>query len=157
MYKRFLLLTILFTVTVTFLSSFKGKDEKKDKSMTKEKAIDITNMDPSVKPGDNFYEYVNGTWIKKHPVPPEYSQYGAFTVLYEQNQKKLKSLIDKVSAKKDAENGSVAQKIRDFYNSGMDTVAIENAGIKPIEPFLKRIEKLNSKQEVAVPNYIKKV
>jgi putative endopeptidase len=141
-------LTILFTVTVTFLSSFKGKDEKKDKSMTKEKAIDITNMDPSVKPGDNFYEYVNGTWIKKHPVPPEYSQYGAFTVLYEQNQKKLKSLIDKVSAEKDAENGSVAQKIRDFYNNGMDTVAIENAGIKPIEPFLKKIENLNSKQEV---------
>ncbi len=116
--------------------------------MVVEKAIDPQNMDTTVAPGDNFYQYVNGNWIKEHPVPPEYSQYGAFTVLYEQNQKKLKSLIDKVSSEKDAKKGSIAQKIRDFYNSGMDTVAIEKAGINPIKSELKNIENISSKKDV---------
>ena len=113
-----------------------------------EKAICKKNMDTGVKPGDNFYEYVNGGWVKEHPVPPEYSQYGAFTILYEENQKKLRSLIKKVSEQKDAPKGSVAQKIRDFYNSGMDTLAIEKMGFKPIQKELKKIDKLKNKKDV---------
>ena len=62
------------------------------------KAIDPANMDTTANPGDNFYRYVNGGWIKNNPIPAEYSQYGAFTVLYENNQKQLKALVDEVSA-----------------------------------------------------------
>jgi len=113
-----------------------------------EKAICTKNMDASVKPGDNFFEYVNGGWIKSHPVPPEYSQYGAFTILYEENQKKLRSLIEKVSAQENAPKGSVAQKIRDFYNSGMDTVAIEKLGVKPIQKELNKIIELKNNEDV---------
>jgi len=122
--------------------------EGKDGNM-KEKAIDKQNMNTSVKPGDNFYEYVNGGWIKTHPIPPEYSQYGAFTILYEDNQEKLRSLIKKVSAEENAPEGSVAQKIRDFYNSGMDTGTIEKLGIKPVQKQLEEINNLKSKEDVA--------
>ena len=122
--------------------------EGKDGNM-KEKAIDKQNMNTSVKPGDNFYEYVNGGWIKTHPIPPEYSQYGAFTILYEDNQEKLRSLIKKVSAEENAPEGSVAQKIRDFYNSGMDTRTIEKLGIKPVQKQLEEINNLKSKEDVA--------
>ena len=141
----------VFILTVGFfimMSSCKESGNQTKNEMNTEKAIDPANLDTTLKPGDNFYEYVNGNWIKQHPVPPEYSQYGAFTVLYEENQKKLKTLIEKVSAEKDAEKGSVAQQIRDFYNSGMDTNAIEKAGIKPIEKYLNEISNLNTKENV---------
>ncbi len=138
---------ILFMSVLVLVSSFSAFAQSKDnKGM--EKAICKKNMDPAVKPGDNFYEYVNGGWIKDHPVPDEYSQYGAFTILYEENQKKLRSLIKKVSEQENAPKGSVAQKIRDFYNSGMDTVAIEKLGYKPIEKELKKISKLKNKKDV---------
>ncbi len=88
-------------------------------------AIDTKHMDKSTTPGNNFFKYVNGTWMKENPIPPEYSQYGAFTILYENNQKLLKQLVLDVSEQKDIEQGSVNQKIRDLYNSGMDTIAIE--------------------------------
>lgn len=140
--KRTLFMLVL--VVASSFSVFAIKKEGKEVS----KAIDTKNMDTSVKPGDNFYEYVNGQWIKNHPVPPEYSQYGAFTVLYEENQKKLRSLIEKVSADKHAAKGSIAQKIRDFYNSGMDTAAIEKLGIKPIAKELEKIERLSNKEEL---------
>lgn len=112
------------------------------------KAIDPVNMDTSVKPGDNFYQYVNGGWIKNHPIPPEYSQYGAFTVLYENNQKQLKSLVDEIAKNKKAKKGSVEQKIRDFFNSGMDTNSIEKLGIKAIAPQMEAINQLKSLKEV---------
>ncbi len=138
---------ILFISVLVLASSFSAFAQSKDnKSM--EKAICKKNMDTAVKPGNNFYEYVNGGWIKEHPVPPEYSQYGAFTILYEQNQKKLRALIKKVSMEQEAPKGSIAQKIRDFYNSGMDTVTIEKMGIKPIEKELNKINSLSSKEDV---------
>ena len=138
---------ILFMSVLVLVSSFSAFAQSKDnKGM--EKAICKKNMDTAVKPGNNFYEYVNGGWIKEHPVPPEYSQYGAFTILYEQNQKKLRALIKKVSMEQEAPKGSIAQKIRDFYNSGMDTVTIEKMGIKPIEKELNKINNLASKKDV---------
>ena len=140
--KRTLFMLVLFIASS--FSVFAIKKEGKDVS----EAINPKNMDTSVKPGDNFYEYVNGQWIKNHPVPPEYSQYGAFTILYEENQKKLRSLIEKVSAEENAPKGSVAQKIRDFYNSGMDTSAINKLGVKPIAMELEKIELLSTKQDL---------
>jgi len=138
------ILTAMLIIGLAISVFAEGKDGNKV-----EKAIDKQNMDTTVKAGDNFYEYVNGGWIKSHPIPPEYSQYGAFTILYEDNQKKLRSLIEKVSAEKDAEKGSVAQKIRDFYNSGMDTGTIEKLGIKPVQKQLEEINNLKSKEDVA--------
>ncbi len=137
----------LFMAALVLVSSFSVFAQKKESNKV-EKAINPQNMDTGVKPGDNFYEYVNGGWVKAHPVPPEYSQYGAFTILYEQNQEKLKSLIKKVSSEKDAKKGSIAQKIRDFYNTGMDSAGIEKAGYKPIKKELKAIKALKTNDDV---------
>ena len=111
-------------------------------------AIDTKHMDKSTTPGNNFFKYVNGTWMKDNPIPPEYSQYGAFTILYENNQKLLKQLVLDVSEQKDIEQGSVNQKIRDLYNSGMDTAAIEKLGIKAIAPELNAINALSTIADV---------
>jgi putative endopeptidase len=107
-------------------------------------AIDLANMDLNVKPGDDFFRYVNGTWMKNNEIPPEYSQYGAFTILYENNQVQLRTLVEEVSAQKDAKNGSVSQKIRDLYNSGMDSARINEVGVKAIENEIAEIEAINS-------------
>jgi len=122
------------------------KGEKKKKSMVK--AIDPANMKVSVNPGENFFEYANGSWMESNPIPDEYSQYGAFTVIYEENQKQLKSLVEEVSAQKDTKQGSVNQKIRDLYNSGMDTNKIEKLGIKAISKQLGQIDKLQTKEDI---------
>ncbi len=117
-----------------------------EKTMTK--AIDKENMDATVKPGENLFQYANGGWIKANPIPDEYSQYGAFTVIYEDNQKQLKSLVKEVSEQKDTKKGSINQKIRDFYNSGMDTVKIEELGVNALSSQLDEIANLKSKEDL---------
>jgi putative endopeptidase len=110
--------------------------------------IDLNNLDKSVKPGDNFFDYANGGWLKANPIPDEYSRYGAFEVLGKKNQEEIKSIIKEVSIKTDIEKGSPEQQIRDFYNSGMDTNRIEELGMKPIEGIINDIKSINSKAEL---------
>ncbi|HEY9115369.1 MAG TPA: M13 family metallopeptidase, partial [Bacteroidales bacterium] len=121
-------------------------DKKQEKVMTK--AIDPANMDLSIKPGNNFYEFANGGWIKANPIPSEYSVYGAFTVITEENEEQLKSLVAEVSADQNAVNGSINQKIRDMYNSGMDTARIEELGVNALQDYLEAIDALQTKQDV---------
>jgi putative endopeptidase len=135
---------LLVVMAVGFLSSC--FDKKKETVMNK--AIDPVNMDLTTKPGNNFYEFANGGWIKANPIPAEFSVYGAFTVIMEQNEEQLKSLVAEVSADKQAVNGSINQKIRDMYNSGMDTVRIEELGVNALKDYLTSIDALQTKQEV---------
>jgi putative endopeptidase len=145
--KKYVSITLIAFLAFTLGACNQGqKKETKNKKMTE--AINPANMDTSVKPGNNFYEYVNGGWIKSHPIPPEYSQYGAFTVLYENNQKELKALVSEISKKKEVKQGSIEQKIRDFYNSGMDTTRIEKQGYAPIMPELKKIDAITNMKMV---------
>jgi len=143
--KQIIYLTILLMAML--LVSACSETEKSEKQMTK--AIDPANMDLNVKPGNDFFRYVNGSWMTSNPIPPEYSSYGAFHVLYDENQENLKSLVLEVSADQNAANGSVAQKIRDFYNSGMDTVRIDEVGISAIQDELNAIDVLNSKSDIS--------
>ena len=141
--KKYVSIALIALVAFALGACNQGqKKETKNKKMTE--AINPANMDKSVKPGNNFYEYVNGGWIKSHPIPPEYSQYGAFTVLYENNQKELKALVNEIAKKKEVKQGSIEQKIRDFYNSGMDTTRIEKQGITPILPEMKKIDAITN-------------
>lgn len=119
--------------------------------MNKEKpvtAIDTSNMDRSVNPGDDFYTYVNGGWLKKHPLPSDKSIYGAFNEIAEKNKTRIKNIVENAMKTK-SEKGSITQKIGDFYASGMDTVSIEKAGLKPIQPEFNKIDSLKSKKELA--------
>jgi Predicted metalloendopeptidase len=105
-------------------------------------------MDTTVKPGDNFYLYANGAWLKNHPIPDEYSRYGAFEVLDEANYKQLKTIMAEAVDNKNAAAGSVKQKIRDFYTTGMDTIKIEKDGLAPIKAQLDRIASIKTLEDL---------
>lgn len=116
-------------------------------------ALNTGYIDAGINPGDDFYRYVNNGWIKEHtPIPEEYTRYGAFDELSEANEKNIKTIIEKAAADKKAGKGSVSQKIRDFYNAGMDTAAIEARGYEEIVPYLKLIGSMQDKNEIAKVN-----
>jgi putative endopeptidase len=109
-------------------------------------AIDTNNFDKSVKPGDNFFDYSNGTWLKNNPIPPEKTRYGSFDILDEDNKSKLRQLIEDAATKGGAA-GSAEQQVGDFYKSGMDTAAINKLGFEPIKPNLTKVADIKDKAE----------
>ena len=103
-------------------------------------AFDLKNMDPSVKPQDDFYTYANGTWLKKNPIPPEESRWGSFNALVEKNNAAMK-IVAENAAKKAAADPD-AQKVADYYASGMDEKAIDAAKAKPLADEFKKIDEI---------------
>lgn len=112
------------------------------------KAIDPANMDQQIKPGDDFFLYANGGWMKNHPIPDEYSRFGAFEALNQMNEEQLKTLLQEAQAVENAPKGSVTQQIADFYRSGMDTVSIDSLGYQPIVKDLQAIDAIQSVDEL---------
>lgn len=115
-----------------------------------QKPIDQANMDKSVDPGNDFYQYATGGWQQNNPLTAEYSRYGTFDQLQEENNKQVKTLITELQNSNFAV-GSPEQIIGNFYAAGMDSVAIDAQGIKAITPYLLRINNitsLNNMQEV---------
>jgi len=101
------------------------------------------NMDLTVKPGTDFYRYACGEWMKKNPLTPEYSRYGAFDIVAEENSKRIREIIEGF-ANQQNEVGSLGQKIGDLYNMLMDSVRLNKDGVKPILADLKRIKKVKN-------------
>jgi putative endopeptidase len=119
--------------------------------------LDVANMDTSVKPGDDFYLYANGTWIKNNPVPPEFSRWAAFTQLGEKNNEALHEIAEKAAAAapKDSKQSKMekaaaadVQKVGDFYASGMDEKAVDAAKAKPLDEEFKRIDAMKDRKDV---------
>ena len=110
--------------------------------------ISVSAMDRSVKPGDNFFLYCNGDWIKKTELPPDRAGIGVFTKLADLSDKRTASLIEEI-AKSNAAAGSSQRKIADLYNSYMDEAAIDAKGLTPIEPHLKAIAAVSDKKQLA--------
>jgi len=97
--------------------------------------IDLANLDSTYLPGADFYMYATGGWQKAHPLTAEYSRFGSFDQLQEDNNERLRSLIDSVSARQN-EPGSIEQKIADLYNSAMDSVSLNENYWGALEAFL---------------------
>ena len=112
------------------------------------KGLDQKNIDPTVSPAVDFYQYAIGGWLKNNPIPDEYSRWGSFEILAEKNNTILKDILEKAANDKSAPKGSNEQKIGDYYYSGMDTVKIEKEGYKPIQPQLDIISNINSKEDL---------
>ena len=112
------------------LASCQTNGESSQKS-----GIDLANLDSTYLPGTDFYMFATGGWQKSHPLTDEYSRYGSFDVLQENNNKQLRELIEGVAAQQN-EKGSVAQKIADLYNSAMDSVALNEHGLDEMAAFL---------------------
>src|SRR4051812_35177651 len=90
------------------------------KGKTSMKYIDPANMDQSVKPGDNFYLYANGNWLKNNPVPASKTRWGSFDVLRQTSLERLRLLAEGAASNKNATQGSVEQRVGDLYASAMD-------------------------------------
>lgn len=123
-----------FSSLLILLSLYAYKGDKKVKS----KFVQTEYMDPSVKPGDNFYLFVNGKWIKEAEIPPTESEIGSFVDLRNGTRGNLRILLDSIS-KVEQRKGSIEQKVGDFYASGMDSVTIEKRGYDPVKPYLQQI------------------
>jgi putative endopeptidase len=112
--------------------------------------FDKTGMDTTVKPGDNFYLYASGNWLKKTEIPPSQRGWGSFYTLYDDNQKNLHKILEE-TIKQNNTDGSKEQKVADLYISGMDTLGIEKLGYGPVKPLLAKINAVtNYKQLVSV-------
>ena len=112
-------------------------------------AIDPANLDTTVSPGEDFYQYATGGWQASHPLKAEYSRYGAFDVLGENNEIKLNDLFKGLSDIK-AEKGSVEQKIADLYKMGLDSTKLNDEGVSPALKYLKEFEGVNTEVDFAL-------
>ncbi len=105
--------------------------------------LDPADMNLSAKACQDYYQFANGGWLKKNPIPPEYPSWGTFSELAERNRTGMRKILERL-AKEKATPGSEEQKIGDFYASCMDETAIEAAGAKPLAPELASIEKIQN-------------
>lgn len=112
------------------------------------KFIDPSNLDLSVKPGDDFYQYASGNWIKNNPVPAKETRWGSFNELRDFNINAVKTLVEDAAADKSAPAGSVKRRVGDFFAAGMDTVTIEKLGFTPIKPDLEKVKQIKDIQGV---------
>lgn len=108
--------------------------------------IDRANMNLSVKPGNDFYEYAIGGWRKAHPLDAEHARNGSFTDLDEMNQKRILELIQEYSSKPQAQ-GTLGQKIGSLYNLAMDSVRRNREGAAPLQPVLKKIADIQNRRD----------
>ena len=111
--------------------------------------IDPANMDPSAKPCENFFEYADGGWLKKNPIPADYPEWGAFSELEQRNLESLRKILDQLAGGASAAApGSEERKLGDFYAACMDEKAIEAQGISPLQPELDRIDRIAGPSEL---------
>ena len=111
-------------------------------------ALDLSYLDTSVSPGEDFYQFATGGWQAAHPLPAEYSRYGSFDVIGENTQKQLNDLFVSMT-KMNAEYGSVDQKISDLYKMALDSLTRNDLGAEPIRPYILRIRAVESKEDLA--------
>ncbi len=137
---------LLPAITMSQKTGTDPKNKKLAEEQKTKKFIDPANMDLSVKPGDNFYLYANGTWIKNTPIPASKTRWGSFDALAEESSLALKGLLE--DAAKAPGNNNLMKRVGDFYTSAMDSMAIEKLGYKPIKPYLDAITALSSKAQV---------
>jgi putative endopeptidase len=113
-----------------------------------EKAFDPGSMNLSVKPGDDFYEYAEGNWIKSHPVPADKSRYGEFDIVDDRTYDRVKGIVENAANNTSAPEGSIEQKIGEFYRVGMDNATLEKQRLDPIRDELNMIDDISNTSDV---------
>ncbi len=106
--------------------------------------FELSNLDSTTNPCDDFFQYTSGGWIEKNPIPETESRWGSFNILIESNNEKVKGLLDSVRKVKDLKKGSYQQMVADFYNTGMDSMAVEEEGLTLLQPMLDSVASVNT-------------
>ena len=109
--------------------------------------ISLNDLDTSVRPADDFYEYACGGWMKNNPLPAAYSRYGSFDRLAEDNNKRINGILKEL-LENSYPNGSVEQKLSDLYKLAMDSARREQEGLTSISPLIKRLEAAKTKEQL---------
>ncbi|WP_315566438.1 M13 family metallopeptidase [Hoylesella pleuritidis] len=133
MKRKTLIVALAFAATATYAQELSS-------------GIDKANLNTSVKPGNDFYEYAAGGWMKTHPLDAEHSMNGAFVDLQESVQKQIRSLIEEYAGKPQ-QKGSLGQKIGSLYKMMMDSVRLNKDGYAPLKPVLARINAVKNRKE----------
>ena len=139
---------IVIPLVAAGMMAMTGCSKSPVKETAKVDAINLANLDTTVAPGTDFYEYACGGWIKNNPLKPEYSRFGTFDQLNEDNQEQLRTLINELGTTPQ-EAGSVAQKIGMLYAMGLDSIKLNKDGMAPVKEQLEAIQRLGTKADVA--------
>lgn len=139
------LLFIASIIGIMTMTSCSEKGQKKQNNL--QDNINVTNLDSTVNPGNDFYQFATGGWQKLNPIPDEYARYGSFDKLREENQKQIQELIEELG-KAEHKAGTNAQKIGDLYKSGMDSVKLNADGAAPIQSKLQKISSTKDKKQL---------
>ncbi|MBN2778851.1 MAG: M13 family metallopeptidase [Bacteroidales bacterium] len=143
---------ILISVTIISFGiliscNSKTKEMNKDTQTGEVKVINLEDLDTTVSPGEDFYQYATGGWQKNNPLPDEESRFGSFDVLAKETNQKVNDLIIKLTEQENKAY-SIEWKIEKFYSLGMDTITIDNQGLVPITNLLAEIDQISSKEEL---------
>jgi len=109
--------------------------------------LNMNDLDKSVRPADDFYEYACGGWMKANPLPAAYSRYGSFDRLAEDNNKRINGILKELQ-ENTYPNGSVEQKLSDLYKLAMDSARREQDGLAPVMPLINRLEAAKTKEQL---------
>jgi putative endopeptidase len=141
-------LALLAGAAVLATASCKQPAGNKSGDTSGKNLLDRANMDTTVHPGDNFFEYANGTWLKKNPVPNSETRWGSFNELQENNYRALHTLLDSAAGITNAQQGSLVQKVGDFYRTGMDSATIDKIGLGSLNDIIVRINNIRDVNDV---------
>src|SRR5690606_6322262 len=129
---------------LSVMMSCQSRTSKESSQETRASFFDVSGMDTTVSPGDNFFQYANGNWMKNTQIPASETGWGSFYILADENLQKLRTVLEN-AAQSNSQEGSDQQKAGDFYTSGMDTITIDKLGAKPIEAAIQKINNLDRK------------
>lgn len=110
--------------------------------------IEVSNLDTTVVPGDDFYRFACGGWMDSHPLEAQYARFGTFDAMGEKSKEQVRALIDEISQKTNTQ-GTVAQKIGDLYSLSLDSVRRNAEGVNPLRPYLAQVNNLTDKKALA--------
>lgn len=138
----------LISVITLFLYSCNNESPKTEETNEDKLGFDLANIDSTVHPNQNFYQFAVGNWVKNNPVPASEAAWGAFNIVRDRNNEILKKIFEDAAANKNAKKGSNTQKIGSFYRTAMDTNKLNAEGIAPLKPYFEEIDALTKNEEI---------
>ena len=154
--KAILVCVLVLIATVPSLGQQRGTAKAAAKPRFGNWGVDLTAIDRSVKPGDSFWHYVNGSWDKKTEIPADRTNVGVSVLLVEEAERQVRAIVEDL-ARDPGRSGGAGRQVGDFYASWMDTAAIEANGTAPLKPYLATIDGVQNRSDLlklfATPGY----